>query len=240
MLLVAGGVRALDPLADLLEHPDGVEVAVALQAEPVGEHDPHVVQGAQHRHRLVLVQDHLAVTSPGRVEDPHHAAEVGELRVGQIALAQASVLLGERRVLRRGGEQTPHGGVRGGAGLATGELGLEPAQRVLALGGAPQRVPALVDAEVPADQVRGLLGDLGDDRLLLAVEAAGEGAVWATSERMRHQPSPAFSIVDCSPKECMACTSVSAFSREPRETIARPSSWTCIISCSATTREYPK
>ena len=36
MLLVPGRTRVLDPLADLLEHPHRVEVAVALQAVAFG------------------------------------------------------------------------------------------------------------------------------------------------------------------------------------------------------------
>src|SRR5699024_3353844 len=148
-------------------------------------------------------------------------------------LGQATVLVRQIRVLRGGGEQAPHGGVRRGAGLPAGELRLEAAQRVLALRGAAQYLPVAVDAQVGTDEVRRLLGHLGDDRLLLAVEPAGQRAVRTASERVRHQPAPAFSSVAWSPNECMACTSVSARSRDPRATTARPSSWTCSISCSA-------
>src|SRR5690606_32318049 len=180
------------------------------------------------------------VAAAARVEDRHDPAEVGELAVGEVLLAQPPELGGGAGILGGGGEQSLDRGVAGLAGVASGELGLQAAQRVLALGGAAQHLALGVEAEVGADQVRGLLRDLGDDRLLLAVQAAREAAVGAAAECVRHQSSPARSRVACRPKECMAWTSVSTRSREPRETIARPSSWTCIISCSATRREQPK
>src|SRR5699024_5143983 len=99
-VLVIGGGGLLDPFADLLQHPDGVEVPVALQPQPVGQDDPHVAQGPQQDDRLFLVDHHLAVLGPGGIDQRDDRLQVGELGVREILLDQPAVLLGEVGVAR--------------------------------------------------------------------------------------------------------------------------------------------
>ena len=155
-MLVSRTLDLLDPLTDLLEHPHGVEVAVALEIQTVGEHDPHVVEGAEHRHRTVLVEHDLAVSSAGAIQD--RASRAGDRRACRRrdpagpAAGTPSRAPGPPTLRGRAACTAESAGSRG---IAPGELGLEAAQRILALRSAVAGRPRLgVDPEISADQIR--------------------------------------------------------------------------------------